>query len=151
MTLTSTDFALANTVALRLDGPEGNCPAWMEAADRRCGKPATEGLLCARHHKVALVRYEKVLAANAKWVERRKAKGAERLPKAEAELAEVERRYAGLEPTASGPAADPAMVNMPLSKRIPSDTRIAELARLVRQRENLVSEIAGLRSILEPA
>ena len=46
--------ALARLVALRLDTTDpGLCPAWVESADRRCGKQAAVGLLCARHHAVA--------------------------------------------------------------------------------------------------
>ena len=138
---TALDIALAQTVALRLDDRAG-CPAWMEAADRRCGKPATVGLLCARHHKVAEKRYEKQLASAAAWRERRRDQAAVRLPKAEAELAEVERRYAALDPS---PAEDGAVVNLSLSKRLPSESRIAQLARLAAWRERLVHEISALR------
>ncbi len=140
--------ALASLVALRLDGPDGVCPAWMESADRRCGKAATVGLLCARHHKVAEARMVKQDAANARWVERRRAAAIERLPKAEAELARVERRLDVIDPARherKGPETDPAMQNVALAKRMPSDARIQELARLFTMRGRLRSEVEGLR------
>ena len=31
----------------------GHCPAWIEAKGAECRRPATDGLLCRRHHNVA--------------------------------------------------------------------------------------------------
>ena len=83
--------ALAAHVALRLDRIDpGICPAWLEAAERRCGKPATIGLLCARHHAVA----ERRQVAVAKAEAARLAKIAARIPGWRARLAEVEAELA---------------------------------------------------------
>lgn len=136
-----TPAALASLVALNLAGPKGKCPAWMEAAERRCSKLATVGLLCQRHHTTALKRAEKVEAANAAFVERRRANATVRLPLAEAELTAVRKRIAALDPTLR---EDGAIVNLPLSRRMPSDSRIAELSRLVALRDRLAGEVAGL-------
>lgn len=62
-TPTKRQTALASTVALRLDRPTDKCAAWMEAADRVCGKDATAPWLCSRHVKVAEKRWAKELAA----------------------------------------------------------------------------------------
>lgn len=52
-------LTLARTVALRDDFADGVCPAWMEAAERVCGRPPSVGYLCSRHHKVAEHRHAK--------------------------------------------------------------------------------------------
>ena len=65
--MTGRDLALASLVALRLDNlTAGVCPAWIESAGRRCGKPATVGLLCGRHHAVAEKRLDSRIARGAR-------------------------------------------------------------------------------------
>lgn len=53
------DIALASTLAL---GPPRSwvdgCAAWVDSRDEQCGKPRKEGFLCARHHTVAVRRWE---------------------------------------------------------------------------------------------
>ena len=125
---------LAGYVALRVDGPDGECPAWIESADRRCGKPATVGLLCKRHHTIALKRLardiNKAAAENAKHRAAREVA----LPKYRVRLAQVEARINQLDPPMR---RDGAIVNMPLHKRMPTDNQISELARLHAEREQL--------------
>lgn len=146
---------LAEQVALNLDGPDNECPAWMESADRRCGKAPTVGFLCARHHKVALSRWEKAKAKDAAVLAKSVEKAKVRLPDAEAELARVEARLQQLDPMLrerrNDPSTDPAMVNMPLRRRMVSDTRIEILARLHEKRERLASEVSRLRTLVGAA
>ena len=64
------------------------------------------------------------------------------------ETARNERRLSAecwdaLDPLRSG-SLDPAVVNLPLARRLPSDARIAELARLHERRRQLRREL-GLR------
>ena len=67
---TTRQKALASQVALPLaplSETAAHCPAWIESRSARCSKPATDGLLCRRHHHVA----ERRLAAA---IEKRQAK-----------------------------------------------------------------------------
>ena len=53
---TTLQRALAAQVALPLTPlPEtaAHCPAWIESKGAECKRPATDGLLCRRHHNVA--------------------------------------------------------------------------------------------------
>ena len=67
---TTLQKALAAQVILPMTPlPEtaGHCPAWIESKGAACKRPATDGLLCRRHHNVA----ERRLAAA---IEKRQAK-----------------------------------------------------------------------------
>ena len=67
---TTLQKALAAQVVLplaQLPETAGHCPAWIEAKGAECRRPATDGLLCRRHHNVA----ERRLAAA---IEKRQAK-----------------------------------------------------------------------------
>ena len=67
---TTLQKALAAQVALplaQLPETAGHCPAWIESKGAECRRPATDGLLCRRHHNVA----ERRLAAA---IEKRQAK-----------------------------------------------------------------------------
>ena len=67
---TALQKALAAQVALplaQLPETAGHCPAWIESKGAACKRPATDGLLCRRHHNVA----ERRLAAA---IEKRQAK-----------------------------------------------------------------------------
>lgn len=61
-TPTKRQIAVASMVGLRMDRPTDQCAAWMDAADRVCGKDATAPWLCSRHVKVAEKRWAKELA-----------------------------------------------------------------------------------------
>lgn len=66
-------YALAIHVALRLDDRDPiKCAAWMESAERVCGKDSTTPWLCTRHAMVAKRRAEK-LATPAKRADAGKA------------------------------------------------------------------------------
>ena len=67
---TTLQKALAAQVALplaQLPETAAHCPAWIDSKGAECKRPATDGLLCRRHHHVA----ERRLAAA---IEKRQAK-----------------------------------------------------------------------------
>ena len=64
----------------------------------------------------------------------------ERAPKLRARLAKVEARIRQLDPPSRG---DGAVVNVPLARRMPTDNQIAELARLVHERDRLRAEVGA--------
>lgn len=127
--------ALAHHVAVGELVP-GSCNAWMDAADRRCGKPATHPYLCDRHVKVAMVRAKKAADKAARNAERIRAWREKNLPKMRAELDCIEDQIRRLDPPPTSPL-DHGALNTPLRKRIPSDSTIALLAELHRRREYL--------------
>lgn len=142
--MTALADVLWRVLALREGYPEGTCWAWMDGAERVCGRPEGDALhLCQRHAKVA----ESRLHDDVERAERRRVRQAERAavvePGKRAELDRIERRLDALDPLRSG-SLDPAVVNLPLAKRLPSDARIAELARLHERRRQLRREL-GLR------
>ena len=74
---TTLQKALAAQVALplaQLPETAGHCPAWIESKGAACKRPATDGLLCRRHHNVA----ERRLAAAIEKRQAKAAKAAER-------------------------------------------------------------------------
>ena len=129
---------LAGFVALRdvEDYPVGTCVAWMDSAERVCGKAAD--YLCPRHAKVAQGKLDKAVARHNAAAAKRAASAPERAAKAQAELDRIERRLGQIDPMRKGEAFDPAMVNLPLAGRMPSDSRITELARLHERRAQLL-------------
>ena len=137
---TTTDRTLAATVALRLDTrPHDRCAAWIESADRVCGKPsAAHPWLCARHATVAKRRLAKEAAKDEARADRYRAEQERMRPAREARLAAVEARLRQIDPILrDGPGGDRAAQHAPLAQRLPSDTRIGELARLHKQAAGL--------------
>ncbi len=131
---------LASIVAAGPLGSPGVCAAWMDAAERRCGRPAPGAWLCPRHEAVAVRRAARAGRKAADQRARHIAKAEAARPAREAELARIDARLRVITPTDRG---DGAMVNMPLSKRMPSDSRITELARLHSQRQRLLTLMGG--------
>ena len=117
-----------------VDRPTDVCAAWIDSADRTCGKPAAEPWLCSRHVTVATKRAEAYIAREAARRERADARRVERAPKLRARLAAVEARIRQLDPPTR---EDGAVVNVPLARRMPTDNQIAELAQLVHERDRL--------------
>ncbi|MCV7565091.1 hypothetical protein M3E78_005710 [Micrococcus luteus] len=123
----------------------GHCPAWIESKGAECKRPATDGLLCRRHHHVA----ERRLAAAVQKRQAEAVKAAEKAPARRARLAEIEERIALLQSRLSRPdttdtAAYGGAVNPRIQARreaaIARDVGIgAELHRLTRQAESLRS------------
>lgn len=131
-----TPETLASFVVLGrvIDRPTDVCGAWIDSADRTCGKPAAVPWLCRRHVTVAIKRAEAYAAREVARRERAEARRVERAPKLRARLATVEARIRQLDPPTRG---DGAVVNVPLARRMPTDNQIAELARLVHERDRL--------------
>lgn len=122
------------------DRPTDVCGAWIDSADRTCGKPAAEPWLCRRHVTVATKRADAYIAREADRRERAEARRIERAPKLRARLATVEARIRQLDPPSRD---DGAVINMPLARRMPTDNQIAELAQLVHERDRLRAEVGG--------
>ena len=145
---TTLQKALAAQVALplaQLPETAGHCPAWIESKGAECRRPATDGLLCRRHHHVA----ERRLTAAIEKRQAKAAKAAAKAPARRARLAEIEERIARLQSRLSRPdTTDTAAYGGAVNPRIQArreaammrDVEIgAELHRLTRQAESLRS------------
>lgn len=136
------DAVLWRVLALREDHPAGTCWAWMDGPEKVCGRtedPVTPHL-CGRHAPVARRRAEKASAKVKADLQKAMDGWEARRPRAEVELQIVEFRINQLDPPSNG---DPASVNLPLSKRMPSDARIHELARLITRRDALRRQVGA--------
>lgn len=133
---------LYRLVALRDDYPEGTCWAWMRGAEKVCGRPDTteHPHLCPQHVRMARRVLERETARAAERREKAATRAAERRPILLAELDELDAQIARLDPPQ---AHDRAATNAPLRQRMPSDTRIATLARLHERRAQLVREVGA--------
>ena len=145
---TTRQKALAAQVILpmtRLDETPDRCPAWIESRSARCSKPATDGLLCRRHHHVA----ERRLTAAVQKRQAEAAKATEKAPARQARLAEIEERIARLQARLSHPdTTDTAAYGGAVTARIQARREAAmvrdvetgaELHRLTREAESLRS------------
>ena len=143
---TTLQKALAAQVALplaQLPETAGHCPAWIESKGAECKRPATDGLLCRRHHHVA----ERRLAASIEKRQAEAVKATEKAPARRARLAEIEERIARLEGRLSRPdTTDTAAYGGAVNTRIQARREAAmvrdvetgaELHRLTRQAESL--------------
>jgi len=129
--------ALASMVTVGDLQSDGTCNAWMDSADRRCGKPATHPYLCDRHVKVAMVRAKKAAEKRLYEAQKRAEWRAANEPKWRAELTKVTAEIARLDPP-TGPL-DHGILNTPLRSRMPSDAKISRLADLWARRKHLES------------
>lgn len=128
------------------DYPAGTCVAWMDSANRVCGKHA-DGYLCRKHRTVAELRVEK----ERERLRAKKARGADhdakhaRAQRLLDELGRVEARLTRLDPTwnQAPQRLDHGVLNTPLRRRIPTETRIAEMAAL-HARRNTIRRDLGL-------
>ena len=145
---TTLQKALAAQVALplaQLPETAGHCPAWIDSKGAECKRPATDGLLCRRHHHVA----ERRLAAAIEKRQAEAVKAREKAPARRARLAEVEERIARLEGRLSRPdTTDTAAYGGAVNARVQARREAAmvrdvetgaELHRLTRQAESLRS------------
>lgn len=138
---------LAMQVALRIDDwtAERGCPAWIDSADRGCGRTPAHDYLCKRHHTVALRRYEKAKQRAVKDEETRRVRNAEKLPDWRAELERVDAEMARRDPELPGDRAAYTGVIHPTIQRqrarLLSDSNVERMAFLVRRREQLVKRI----------
>lgn len=120
--------------------PTNVCGAWMESAERRCGRPAADPWLCTRHLKVAQQRAIKHAAKDRADHEKAQAREAAAAPKLRAELARINARLARLDPPRTGPL-DHGVLNTPIRTRMYSDSRITELAWLHERRKQLMQRV----------
>ena len=145
---TTLQKALAAQVALplaQLPETAGHCPAWIDSKGAECKRPATDGLLCRRHHNVA----ERRLAAAIEKRQAEAVKATEKAPARRARLAEIEERIALLQSRLSHPdTTDMAAYGGAVNTRIQARREAAmvrdvetgaELHRLTRQAESLRS------------
>lgn len=145
--MTLDEAILANQVALRLDTwePSHGCPAWIDSADRQCGRPNTIGYLCKRHHTVAVRRLDALEAKAEKRREEREAYRAENLPRWRELLdkvgAEIERSDP---PRLADRAAYTGHVHKSLRRqqsRLLSDSNVKRMAELWRRHDELTRKI----------
>ena len=125
-----------------------HCPAWIESKGAECQRPATDGLLCKRHHHVA----ERRLTAAVQKRQAEAVKAAEKAPARRARLAAIEERIARLEGRLSHPdTTDTAAYGGAVNPRIQARREAAmvrdvetgaELHRLTREAESLRSLLA---------
>ena len=126
----------------------GHCPAWIESKGAECRRPATDGLLCRRHHHVA----ERRLAAAIEKRQAEAVKAAEKAPARQARLAVVEGRIARLQSRLSRPdTTDAAAYGGAVNARIQA-RRESAMARDVEtgaELHRLTREAESLRTLLE--
>ena len=151
MDVTTRQKALAAQVILPMAPlPEtaGHCPAWIESKGAECRRPATDGLLCRRHHHVA----ERRLTAAVEKRQAEAVKAAEKAPARRARLASVEDRIARLQSRLSRPdTTDMAAYGGAVNTRIQA-RREAAMVRDVEtgaELHRLTREAAHLRNLLE--
>ena len=150
MDVTTRQKALAAQVILPMAPlPEtaGHCPAWIESKGAECRRPATDGLLCKRHHHVA----ERRLAAAVQKRQAEAVKAREKAPARRARLASIEERIARLEGRLSRPdTTDTAAYGGAVNTRVQA-RREAAMVRDVEtgaELHRLTREAEGLRSLL---
>ena len=148
---TTLQKALAAQVVLPMAPlPEtaGHCPAWIESKGAECRRPATDGLLCRRHHHVA----ERRLTAAVQKRQAEAVKATEKAPARRARLASIEERIARLQSRLSRPdTTDTAAYGGAVNSRIQA-RREAAMVRDVEtgaELHRLTREAAHLRNLLE--
>lgn len=119
MAITRHDTSLASHVALRLDDRDpALCAAWMESAERVCGRDADAPWLCSRHRKVAEKRAGKEAAPVARADASKAAWYADQIAATEER---IRRREAAIERFENYPRPDTsdalAAINAPLKQR----------------------------------
>lgn len=140
--------ALALYVALdRPDSWRSGCVAWVESRDAQCCQPRREGLLCVRHHKVALRRLERDVEARSAASVARAVRRARAWDGWVCELdrvsAEIVRRDP---PRPVDRAAYTGVVHPSIEKtrrRALSGGNVAAMARLWARHDELVAQLSG--------
>jgi hypothetical protein len=140
----SIDTSLWEALALSDHYPTSTCWAWMDSADRVCAatEDPTTPHLCPRHATVARRRIAAQTQRAAAQRDRMTAETERMRPKADAEMATLRRRISQLNPPSR---ADGAVVNTPLSRRMPTDAQIAELASAWERLRRLEARFGGVR------
>lgn len=132
------------TLAISDHYPAGTCWAWMDAAEKVCGRPesADEPHLCTRHIRVAIRKRDKREQEDEEKRRRRQAYRVRKMPEWDEELRRIDREIARLDPPP--PTRDPAAYlgegstagRRYQAKYTPS--RIHRLAKLHERRRELV-------------
>ena len=134
--------------------PAGTCWAWMDTAERVCGKPEGNQAahLCNRHADVALRKAHAVVVVERARAERLRVAMVEKapvaLPRLRAELARVEAEMARRDPqpVTTDRAAYGGAVHRSIARAARgrlSDSNVARMAELVDQAARLRGKIAG--------
>lgn len=151
---TPRDKGLALQVAIRVDRPADTCAAWMDAADRICGKAAVAPWLCKRHKAVAEKRAAKQAghtvqradADKADWYAEQIAATKERIARDEAAI----RRFEQMPRPDSSDAL--AAINAPLKQRQRGMSGEMKVWRAAREAESdLPAARARLNWLIERA
>ena len=148
---TTLQKALAAQVILPLAPlPEtaAHCPAWIESKGAECRRPATDGLLCRRHHHIA----ERRLAAAVEKRQDQAAKATEKAPARRARLAAIEERITLLQSRLSHPdTTDTAAYGGAVNTRIQARREAAMMRDMATGAElhRLTRQAAHLRNLLE--
>lgn len=134
----------------RRDYDPGRCAAWMGSKQHICGKPRGKcPYLCDLHYRVGKNRQAKRKEKEAARLEKLRADVEAQRPKLEARLATIEKRLDKIDPLRNVSDRDHedwhAQVNLPLSKRLPSGSRLSELAALHDERDYLLAKL-GVKS-----
>src|SRR5699024_4082506 len=122
-------------------------PAWIESADRQCGRqPVDAAMLCKRHRNVALKREQKARIKQKEQADRTKAYRAENLPKwrAERELIEAQMEHYDT-PATNDRAAYGSATHPSIRRKQPqqlSNTNVRRMADLI-QRCQRLTELIG--------
>ena len=125
-----------------------HCPAWIEAKGAECKRPATDGLLCRRHHHAA----ERRLTAAIEKRQAEAVKAAEKAPARRARLAEIEERTTRLQSRMPRPdTTDIAAYGGAVNTRIQARREAAMMRDVETGAElhRLTREAAHLRNLLE--
>ena len=148
---TTLQKALAAQVVLPmapLPTDAGHCPAWIESKGAECRRPATDGLLCKRHHHVA----ERRLTAAIEKRQAEAVKTREKTPARRARLAEIEEQIARLQSRLSHPGTtDMAAYGGTVNTRIQARREAAMMRDVETGAElhRLTREAVHLRNLLE--
>ena len=135
------------TLAISDHHPAGTCWAWMEKAEKACGRPeGAEPHLCPRHEVVARRRLDQRIAREAARNVQRKTDSISKLPKLRAQLAKVEAEIERRDP--KPPTDDPAAfggvgctTTARWQKRVMSDSNISRMATLWDEQRRLAEAV----------
>ena len=135
------------TLAISDHYPAGTCWAWMEKAEKACGRPeGAEPHLCPRHEVVARRRLDQRIAREAARNVQRKTDSISKLPKLRAQLAKVEAEIERRDP--KPPTDDPAAfggvgctTTARWQKRVMSDSNISRMATLWDEQRRLAEAV----------
>ena len=153
------DLVLARTVTIGglhdsriMVASAKGCVAWVDSRDSFCGKPHHSGMLCKRHHGIAVKRLAAENQRRKAKAEADRAKDAAMLPRWREELADLEQSIAALEARFSAPmerAATGGAVHPRIRKKQMADMN--RDMKLWRQMEPKIERAEELRRFIARA